>query len=752
MSKLLSSFNDRIHSTLGFKLRKYQEHVANEVVEALAGGTRFIIVSMPTGSGKTLIEMFTAFYGIRRGIPRILVLEPTRFLCDQMYGRGKKGGLWSKVFNNHVGKEYEGNCSSFLEHGKKIIISTPQTALKCISTIKEEFGMVIIDEVHHAFGGKYYTELLMKLKPEIIAGFTALLPSYKRYRLDPRVENVIGEPYLLSYDLKKLEEIDPEFKPPKAIADMFDAEMNKHENKVYNDLFRALPGGDPKIIKFLESTLARYGKEAFCESYRRALNRSKILPHRDLDELCGSSEPSHKARILADILTVYNIKENNKLRPVLVFTSRKPTAYKFQEMITNYMGFSDEEVAVLTGDTKKEKRLELIKKVKNGEIDIIISTLVGEEGIDLPEAGLLVMMDVPKSPLRFYQRLGRLIRMSSPQKMKYLVVSLTPKTVEYWDLEDALWNLYSEGVDVSYMIVNLKEKTPSFRVLDILNEFSRISNEPVQYTLLAFGWELGNPLTYITEFIKKRKDLAELVRKHMIEWGFTVRSEKDLDIGIYYLLTFHMFRWGDVKKVLKSVDNAINKSRFSKEFSQALREKKIFYIYDVGMLSEIVSYGLQELYQSCTSGKGCTDKLFRIDRKSILRLFTRAFPYSSINDITYKLKERLEMHGRFLEEAKQNGILKDYSIRIDWGDYNEQGKSYSPNIIISLRLGDARIEQYAQINYYDISKDIYGDKNVTELIEANLLTIGYEALRRFLENLCEPQSENAITLREILNN
>ncbi len=389
MSSLLGSFNDRVYNILGFKLRKYQEHVANEVIGAIERGSRFIIVSMPTGSGKTLLEMFTAFYGLQHGIPRILVLEPIRFLCDQMYGRGRECGLWSRAFGDLVGKEYEGNCNSFLEPGKRIIISTPQTALKCTSILKEDFRMIIIDEVHHAFGGKYYIELLTELKPDIIIGFTALLPSYKRYRLDPRVVEVTGDPHLLSYDFRRLEEIDPNFKPPKAIADLFDAEMSDLENKVYNALFRALPSGDPKIIKFLESTLARYGKEAFRESYERAIKRNKIIPHRDLDELCNSSEPSHKARILIDILTVYGIKENDNLKPVLVYTSRKATAKEFQRTIVNHMGFSDDEVAVLTSDTKKEERLKLVKKAKSGEVDVIISTLVGEEGVDIPEAGLL---------------------------------------------------------------------------------------------------------------------------------------------------------------------------------------------------------------------------------------------------------------------------------------------------------------------------------------------------------------------------
>ncbi|MEB3757082.1 MAG: DEAD/DEAH box helicase [Caldisphaeraceae archaeon] len=755
MDELLNNFADCIRGRLGIALREYQKHVAYEILKSIEKGHKFIIVSMPTGSGKTPIEMFTAFYGFQYGIPRILVLEPTRFLCDQMHGRGRAGGLWSRVFGDIVGKEYEGNCNSFLEAGKKIIISTPQTGLKCTSILKEDFKMIIIDEVHHAFGGKYYTELLMELNPDVIVGFTALLPSYRRYRLDPRVKSVIGEPHLLTYDFVRLEKIDPNFKPPKATADLFDAEMNELEDKAYNALFRAIPQGDPKIIKFLELTLARYGKDSFCESYKRAIERDKIIPNRELNELCNSREPAHKARMLIDVLTVYGVKENNELKPVLVFTSRKATAREFQRTITNQMGFSKKEIAVLTSDMSKEERLELVKKAKNGEVNVIISTLVGEEGLDIPEASLLVMTDVPKSPLRLYQRLGRLIRMAGHKKtknknkedmndkekqhkLKYLAVLLTPETVEYLDLEDALWNLYSEGVDVSYILVNIKEETPSSRILNILNEFSHLRSDiAIQYTLLAFGWELSNPLTYITEFIKKRRELAELVRKHMIKCGFTVRTEEDLDTGVYYLLTFHMFRWGDVNKVLKSLDNAINRSRFSKEFSRAILGKKIFYIYDVGMVSEIVSYQLQELYQLCISNNRCINKFFRIDRKSILRLFTRAFPYNNTDNVIRKLQKRLVKNENILEEAKQRGILQDYGVRVKWGEYNEQNKSYSPIIIMSLRLENAWFQQYAQINYFDISREIYEDKSIRELIKANLLAIGYEALMRFLENSYE---------------
>ncbi len=745
MDDLLKLFNNIIANRLGFSLRKYQEHVAYEIVRSVEEGHRFIIVSMPTGSGKTLIEMFTAFYGLRQGIPRILVLEPTRLLCDQMYsGKARHGrrGLWGRVFEELVGREYEGNCDSFLEPGKKIVISTPQTALRCAFMLKREFGMVIIDEVHHAFGGKYYTELLTELKPDIIVGFTALLPSYKRYRLDPRVKNVVGEPYLLIYDFKRLEEIDPDFKPPKAIADVFDSEMNDHENKVYDTLFRALLQGDPRIIKFLEITLARYGKEAFCESYRRALEKNKIVPNSDFESLCRPDGLSHKARTLIDVLTIYDIKENNALKPILIFTSRKATANEFEKAITHHIGLSMERVAILTSDMRREERLELIRKAKSGEIDVIVSTLVGEEGIDIPEAGLLIMTDVPKSPLRFYQRLGRLIRMTSSRRMKYLVVSLTPKTVEYWDLEDALWNLYMEGVDVSYIVVNINEKAPDARVVDTIISFTKVySDKSIPYTLLAFGQELSNPLNYILNVVKGRKDLVAIVREYMRKWRFQIESEEDLDTAIFQILTFHMLRWGDVKKIFEPIDNAVNKSRFSKEFSKAIREGKIFYIYDVGMLSEIIDYKLQRLYQACVARRenACRDSFFRIDRKSVLRLFTRAFPYDNIGYIIDDLEKRLRKHKEYLDEASNSNLLQGYTIWVSWGDYNERAKTLSPKVIIHLDLGNTWIKLDAQINYHDVSKRLLKDKNISELVEKNLLAIGYEASKKFLEHLYEKQ-------------
>lgn len=126
-----------------------------------------------------------------------------------------------------------GDCKSF-EEGKKIVVSTPFTTSKCLSNA----DLIIVDEVHHAFGDIRYQETLVDLEPKYLIGFTALLPSYKKYLMDHRLIQILGEPEFLTYDFKALSKIDPTFKLPKAIADIFDSEFSKLEDTVYEMLFK----------------------------------------------------------------------------------------------------------------------------------------------------------------------------------------------------------------------------------------------------------------------------------------------------------------------------------------------------------------------------------------------------------------------------------------------------------------------------------------------------------------------------------
>jgi ATP-dependent DNA helicase MPH1 len=55
----------------------------------------------------------------------------------------------------------------------------------------------------------------------------------------------------------------------------------------------------------------------------------------------------------------------------------------------------------------QKKQLEVTAKFKNGDYNVLISTSVGEEGLDIGEVDLIICYDSKSSPIRLLQRMGR---------------------------------------------------------------------------------------------------------------------------------------------------------------------------------------------------------------------------------------------------------------------------------------------------------------------------------------------------------
>ncbi|KAF0990618.1 hypothetical protein HZS_4863, partial [Henneguya salminicola] len=73
-----------------------------------------------------------------------------------------------------------------------------------------------------------------------------------------------------------------------------------------------------------------------------------------------------------------------------------------------------------------------IMKFRNGDYNVLVSTSVGEEGLDIGEVSLIVFFDVSSSPLRLIQRMGRTGRKNSGK-----IVVLMMKGVEQTSYNNA---------------------------------------------------------------------------------------------------------------------------------------------------------------------------------------------------------------------------------------------------------------------------------------------------------------------------
>lgn len=88
---------------------------------------------------------------------------------------------------------------------------------------------------------------------------------------------------------------------------------------------------------------------------------------------------------------------------VMIFTNMKSTAewlgFKLQGN-----GFSAE---VLTGDVDQKKRLNVVKRFKEGTTCILVATDVASRGLHMDDIALVVNYDLPEDPENYVHRIGR---------------------------------------------------------------------------------------------------------------------------------------------------------------------------------------------------------------------------------------------------------------------------------------------------------------------------------------------------------
>ncbi|XP_078262838.1 Fanconi anemia group M protein isoform X2 [Rhinoraja longicauda] len=98
---------------------------------------------------------------------------------------------------------------------------------------------------------------------------------------------------------------------------------------------------------------------------------------------------------------------------VMIFSSYRHSVQEIAEMLSKHQPL----VKVMTfvghasgkntkGFTQKEQ-LEVMRCFREGGYNVLVSTCVGEEGLDIGEVDLIICFDAQKSPIRMVQRMGR---------------------------------------------------------------------------------------------------------------------------------------------------------------------------------------------------------------------------------------------------------------------------------------------------------------------------------------------------------
>ncbi len=459
------------------KPRSYQVEAAEW---ALSKGRA--VVCMPTGTGKTVVAALWIERLLREGrARRVLVLEPTRFLVEQAawFLRAVMG---LDALPVHGGLP-QGLRRLALERAR-VVVATPEIVVAEEEAFRRAgFDAVVVDECHHTTGLDSYRIVMESFDFRYRLGLTAFVPPSRR----AMIRSLIGEERCWGWDHPGLREYIPRW-----VAEVYEAPFNPWEERLYREmesLWDRLHGRERVVVGNALRWLARDGALAVRESYEKGgLLRRLLEPLEDL-LFDPRVRPAHKMPALERAL-----RDHEPARKAIVFVDRVAIAEYIAERL---------DAVLIVGRGRVDPR-EALARARSPEARVIVATSAGEEGIDLPEADMVVAWSPTASPLRFVQRLGRMLRAveDAGSRQKYAVYIATPDTVDMDSLIDGLMLAEKHGIHVGLdrsvlerllglsrrrMILEALSETPA--TLDVL---AKLLNAPMERVRAHAEWLARN--------------------------------------------------------------------------------------------------------------------------------------------------------------------------------------------------------------------------------------------------------------------
>lgn len=378
--ELLDRFALPCTPCLDLQPRPYQQ---DAVRNWLANGGRGVVV-LPTGAGKTVV----AFMALEQVPVRTLVIVPTIELLRQ----------WREGLRKHlaVPAELVGVVGGGEQAPASITVMTYDSAAMPQRDLAE-YGLLIVDEVHHLPAPTYRTIAAKAIAPWRL-GLSAT-PE----RADGAEDQLVG---LIGAEVYR-----------KRPADLSrEGHIAQYQQRrLFVDL----------------SPLERYRYDALMAEYKwfLATRRSQLLRGNLFDELIrlSSFDPAarralqahHQARLIAlnaesKIDSVAQLLHKHRGEKVLVFSEYTAMVAALSRQLS---------LPAITYRTDAEERRLILERFRSGRYSKLASGRVLNEGVDVPDANVAIVVSGSSATREHIQRLGRVLRPKPREALLYEIIS-----------------------------------------------------------------------------------------------------------------------------------------------------------------------------------------------------------------------------------------------------------------------------------------------------------------------------------------
>lgn len=421
----------------------HQLEAAKQVVEEMNGKA---ILADEVGLGKTIeAGLILKEYMIRGLVKKVLILVPASLVTQWAFELNTKFHIPAVI-----------QRKSYVWDACDVVVSSIDTAKRqphCDMILKQNYDFVIIDEAHKLKNNKTKNyEFVQKLKKKFCLLLTAT-----------PIQNKVDEIFHLVSLLKP-----GHLGNAKLFSEKYKGKGNhlyndEHLKKLVNTVMIRNRRADTKIewtkrkvetviIDFSEKEQALYDAVSLFKTNPDQLSNHSFSTLTLQREACSSREavyytlkkmkekwdnpsPSYSARIDDLFKKINEVTQNSKAEKaleliqqindkVIIFTEYRATQLYLQWYLQQN-GISS---VPFRGGFKRGKK-DWMKELFQKQIQVLIATEAGGEGINLQFCSHLINFDLPWNPMRLEQRIGRIHRLGQ-EKDVMIYNFATRNTVE----------------------------------------------------------------------------------------------------------------------------------------------------------------------------------------------------------------------------------------------------------------------------------------------------------------------------------
>jgi superfamily II DNA or RNA helicase len=280
---------------------------------------------------------------------------------------------------------------------KPLTVSTYDSAHLYVERWGNRYGLLVCDECHHLPGQSYMLAAIGSIAPYRL-GLTATPERADGQEM--LLPELIG-PIVFRREIKELSGTHlAQYRTQRVYVDLAPEEQQRYQQT--RDQYRHFVE-DRGISMGSPSGWQRFLQE----TYRSAEGRAAFLAYREQKKIAQAAPA--KLRELERLL------ERHRGDRVLIFTADNATVYQIARRFL---------VPAITHQSRTKERRTVLQHFRDGVYPILVTSQVLNEGVDVPEANVGIILSGTGSVREHVQRLGRLLRkVGDKQAILYEVVT-----------------------------------------------------------------------------------------------------------------------------------------------------------------------------------------------------------------------------------------------------------------------------------------------------------------------------------------